>query len=319
MAMHLRKGEMIYFLLAMLFCIGYTPGMDWRDLQTFLVTAQAGSTQAAARETGLDQSTISRRIGAFEHAVGQRLFERLPTGLVLTPAGEAMLATARDVEDQVHALERRLMGEDADLSGEIRLTVPPYTMDVFLGAILSDFHRQYPDVHVEVDVSMTEASLTKREADIAVRGSNNPPEHLIGRKAATYHVALYAHREHASKGLEQDWIGWGTTGEMEAWARELDVPVHGRIWHADEMGAQLSLAAQGMGIAALPVMVGDAHPDLVRLHEGKSWPNRDIWVLTHRDLLRSPRVRTLFNTLADGIKAHSACFRGEAPFPKPQL
>ena len=184
--------------------------MDWRDLQTFLATAEAGSTQAASADLGLDQSTISRRIASFETRLGHRLFERLPTGLILTPAGEQMLDTARKVETDVHSLERRLVGGGDELEGEVRLTVPPYMLSGFLGEILSDYHDSHPDVHLDIDISMTEANLTKREADIAVRGSNTPPDHLIGRRAGTYHTTLYAREDLAKFGMDLPWIGWGS-------------------------------------------------------------------------------------------------------------
>ena len=283
--------------------------MDWRDLQTFLSTAEAGSTQAASAELGLDQSTISRRIASFEKRLGQRLFERLPTGLILTPAGEQMLETARKVEADVHSLERRLVGGGTELEGEVRLTVPPHMLSGFLGDILADFNRAHPDVHLDIDISVTEANLTKREADIAVRGSNTPPDHLIGRRAGTYHVALYARKDRVAEGLDLPWIGWGEAGELENWARERNLPVNGRTWKTGSMEGQLALVRQGLGMAVLPCPMGDGMEDLARVVP-ETWPNRDVWVLTHKDLLTAPRIRTLFNFLADELSARKALFEG---------
>ncbi len=284
--------------------------MDWRDLQTFLATAEAGSTQAASADLGLDQSTISRRIASFETRLGHRLFERLPTGLILTPAGEQMLDTARKVETDVHSLERRLVGGGDELEGEVRLTVPPYMLSGFLGEILSDYHDSHPDVHLDIDISMTEANLTKREADIAVRGSNTPPDHLIGRRAGTYHTTLYAREDLAKFGMDLPWIGWGEPGELETWARDRGLQVRSRIWKTESMEGQLALVRRGLGMAILPCPMADTQPDLARIIPDQTWPSRDVWVLTHKDLLASPRIRSLFNFLADSLRARKDLFEG---------
>lgn len=284
--------------------------MDWRDLQTFLAAAETGSTQMAAGTLCLDQSTVSRRLTAFEKQIGQRLFERLPSGLVLTPAGERMLKTAQEVETRIHDLERCMVGSQADLAGDVRLTVPPHTLAEFLGPILARFNARYPEVHLDVDVSMTQANLTKREADIAVRGSDNPPDHLIGRRIGRYHLALYAHRDVAHRAADLPWIGWGESGEMEAWCADHDMRPPGRIWRADHPEAQFGLTLSGLGVGILPCPAADGHPDLVRVLSPGTWPNREIWVLTHKDLLTSPRVRTLFNFLADELTAARPILQG---------
>lgn len=287
--------------------------MDWRDLQTFLATAEAGSTQAAAGELGLDQSTVSRRIAAFEKRMGQRFFDRLPSGLELTSAGSVMLETARRVESEIHALERRVIGDSPDLEGEVRLSAPPLYLAEYLGTVLQQFHQRYPDVHIDLDVTTGEANLTKREADIAVRGSNTPPEHLIGRQVATLHVTLYAAAEIADQGLDLPWIGWGEPGELEDWATHRDLRISRRLWRADTPDAQLNLARRGMGIAILPCSIGDLDPGLKRICGDRSWPSREIWVLTHRDLIAAPRIRTLFNFLADGLREQADLIEGRQP------
>jgi DNA-binding transcriptional LysR family regulator len=292
-------------------CIPYIVSMDWRDLQTFLATAEAGSTLGASEALGLDQSTVSRRVTAFEKAIGQRLFERLPSGLVMTPAGERMLATARGVDSDIHALERQMIGEDPALHGDIRLTVPPLMLDAFVAPILQDFHRRHPEVHLEIDVSMAEMNLTKREADIAIRGSNTPPEHLIGRCAGRYHLAVYGHRDLAGKPEDLPWIGWGEPGELDAWITEHGLPPAKEVvWRVDGMEGQIAMVKAGLGITAIPCPLADAEPDLVRVYPDKSWPNRDIWVLTHKDLMPSPRIRTLFNFLADELHSRRVVLEG---------
>lgn len=285
--------------------------MDWRDLQTFLAAAEAGSTQSAASGLGLDQSTVSRRLTAFEKQLDQRLFERLPSGLVLTPAGERLMQTAREVENQIMAAERRLVGESDAIKGDVRITVPPYTLGEFIGPILARFNAKHPEVHIEVDVSMTAANLTKREADIAVRGCDNPPDHLIGRRITRYHLSLYAHKDVAKIARDLPWIGWGEPGEMEDWFRALGIEVPARIWRADHPEAMMGMTLSGLGVGVLPCPTADQHPDLVRVLDAPTWPSREVWVLTHKDLLASSRIRTLFNFLADELAKLRPMLEGE--------
>jgi DNA-binding transcriptional LysR family regulator len=282
--------------------------MDWRDLQTFLAIAEAGSTHGAARALGLDQSTVSRRLAAFEASLGVRLFERAPSGLALTPAGEAARETGRQVEDDINGFERRMASADQALSGEVRLTLPPFLLEGVLTPVLMDFHARYPEVSLDIDVSINEANLTKREADIAVRGSNTPPEHLIGRRICAYHIALYARAGQAEPA--PPWVGWGEPGELPAWAKAHGFEPPETVWRSDAYGAQMALARAGLGAALLPCFIADKDPELARVPPGETWPSREIWVLTHKDLLAAPRVRILFNHLADALAAQRARFEG---------
>src|SRR3954471_22355962 len=101
---------------------GAMPGFEWDDLRYVLAVANAGSLAGAARSLGVHHTTVLRRVAAFEKRLGLRLFERLPTGYVLTAGGEELIAAARHIDDTVTTLGRKLAGQDLRLSGTIRVT-----------------------------------------------------------------------------------------------------------------------------------------------------------------------------------------------------
>src|SRR5918993_5806376 len=124
--------------------------IDWEDLRFVLAVADANSLAAAARALGVNHTTVLRRVNAFEERLGLRLFERLPTGYVLTPGGEELLAAARAMADTVAALERRLQGRDLRLEGELRVATTDTLMASVLPEVLAAFRERHPGILVEV-------------------------------------------------------------------------------------------------------------------------------------------------------------------------
>src|SRR5262245_6222849 len=108
--------------------------IEWDDLRYVLAVASAGSLANAARNLGVNHTTVLRRVSAFERRLGLRLFERLPTGYVLTPGGEELIAAARHIDERVTELERKLTGRDLRLSGVVRVT----TTDTLMASILPE-------------------------------------------------------------------------------------------------------------------------------------------------------------------------------------
>ena len=167
-------------------------GIEWDDLRYVLAVADAGSLAGAARNLGVNHTTVLRRVGAFEKRLGLRLFERLPTGYVLTAGGEELIAAARHIDDTVTALERKLAGQDLRLSGAVRVTTTDTLMASILPEILAEFRAAHPGIQVEVALSNLMFNLTKRDADVAIRPANDPPETLVGRRIAKIAFAIYA-------------------------------------------------------------------------------------------------------------------------------
>ena len=199
-------------------------------------------------------------------------------------AGKELLQAATRIEDEINSIERRTLGQDAQLRGDIRVTLPDSLAVNLLMPDLVRFMDTYPEVNLEVLLSYNLLSLTKREADVAIRITAAPPEHLVGRKVIRYHCANYAsHTYLATHDLSADthdahWIGWNSPTSYPDWVRNSEfphIPVRGRLNNAM---AQLAAAKAGLGIARLPCYIGDPEPTLRRAPPGETEPCHDVWI-----------------------------------------
>ena len=166
--------------------------MNWDDLKVFLSVMDAGSVRGAAKNLGISHSTVSRRLDALENDLGVRLFDRLSKGYVPTASGEEIAAFASDMLDDVNELQRRVVGADSRLTGAIRVTMPDLFACHLLMPDIVRFSQAYPDINVDLVLSYETLSISNREADVAVRITDKPAEHLVGRKVGRYANAVYA-------------------------------------------------------------------------------------------------------------------------------
>lgn len=294
---------------------------NWDDLRLFLATARAGSSRASADELGVNQSTVSRRIAQLEKQSGVRLFDRQPSGLELTEAGEELFALAVEVEAGFATLDRRLQGRDLELRGPVRLTLPDFLV-TDVAAHLVPFAKTYPHIEVELLVDNGFVNLTRRQADVALRLAIDPPEHLIGRRIAPVMAGVYGAPDYLEGRGDppdygaMDWIRWeeqwrGVPAERWVDAHAGDAPVRGRI---NTSHAHAELVARGLGVGVKACHTGDADPRLRRVGEVLDfgiW----LWILTHEDLKSTARVRALLRHLGDALSADRARFLGGAPDP----
>ena len=166
--------------------------LDWNDLRYLLAVAEHGSLSGAARALTVNHSTVLRRIGRFEDQLAVRLFERLPSGYALTAAGEALANSARQISEAVTSVERRIVGQDLRLSGQVRVATTDTLALFVLPAMVARFRAAHPEVQIELAAGNLQADLTRRDADVAVRPTQRPPDHLLGRKVCRVAYAPYA-------------------------------------------------------------------------------------------------------------------------------
>jgi DNA-binding transcriptional LysR family regulator len=291
----------------------------WDDLRYLLAIAREGSLAGAARVLGVNHSTAFRRLHALEEQLGVRLFERLPEGYVATAEGEAIRRHAEQVEEAVHALERTVAGADYRLSGRIRLTTPAGIAQDFVAPLLPDFRREQPQIEVDIAVSDTDFDLARREADLALRATTQPPEFLIGRKVADlqwWFMAGTSYLEaNGRPGSLDDLHDHALIGASDsfrrvsafAWLeRQLGPRVVAR---ADHLLTMAVMACAGLGIAMLP---SDLHrPTLQRLFVAESGAAGQLWLLTHPDLRRVARIRAFSDFLYEALRVDPRLSAGE--------
>ena len=274
----------------------------WDDLRIFLAVVRCGSFNLGARSLGVNQSTVSRRIDAFEERLGMRLFDRGPRGLRATAGAEVVLRHAEKVEAEVAALSREVLGRDLELEGHIRLA----TADVLalqLSELLSSFLAEHPRIDVSVVTSNVSTNLSRHEADISLRGSLKPPADALGRRICSMGMAVYRRRGTTPS----RWVAWqGAMRALDPCPRDADVAA--RLDSAVLMAAAIGA---GVGQGYLACFVGDSDARLERLEHTYQPQVLDLWILTHRDLRETARVRALLRHLAEGLAARRGLFEGQ--------
>src|SRR4051812_24873419 len=202
------------------------------DLRLLRAIGEAGTLTEAARRLSVDHSTAFRRLGAVEQRLGVHLFERARDGYTPTPAGEAAIAAAVRILDELGDLERRLAGADTRPSGIVRVTTADTLLEL-IGPILADLRAAHPGIAIELVASNLFFALTKRDADIAIRPAAAAPENLVGRRIATLATAPYAAPAYMARRTEQtelsahDWIGFEDSLSHLASARWVEANVAG--------------------------------------------------------------------------------------------
>jgi DNA-binding transcriptional LysR family regulator len=294
--------------------------MNWEELRLVLAIGQAGTLSGGARRLGIDHSTAFRRLGVLEARLGVRLFDRAPDGYAATPAGEAIIAEAERFDEAVIDLERRLAGEDLRPSGIIRVTTTD-TLFELLAPHVARFRAGHPEIILELVVANAFLSLTKRDADIAIRPAAEAPETLTGRRIANIATAIYARsgsRPVAAAALgTMDWISLDESLSHLRSSRwvEANIPRDRIAARVNSVLAMRALAREGLGIAALPCYLGDADPGLMRIHPPLDDMASALWLLTHPDLKRVARIRTFIDFIADALGRCRNAFEGKPGRP----
>lgn len=282
--------------------------LEWDDLRFFLALAQAGSVRAASAKINVSHSTVARRVEQLEKQLGVALFSRTPDGYRITPAGSGILAAASRMDDEVHAIERQLLGQDTKVEGCLNVTLPDVTAIHLYMDDFADFSRLYPDISLDLHTSYDVFDLARGEADVAlrmIRPGASPPEHLLGRKLAPIYSSCYANIDYlrtldlAAAPHAARWLGWTDDPPNPRWVSESQFP-EAPVWNRFNSAlTQAEACKQGMGLAILACFIGDNLPMLTRVPPGKRVHTRDIWLLSHPDLRDTARVRVFREFIAE--------------------
>ncbi len=291
-------------------------GLD--DLRLVRAIGEAGSLTGAARRLGVDHSTAFRRLGAVEGRLGVRLFERARDGYTPTSAGEWAIAAAARMLDDLGELERRLAGKDLRPSGNVRLTTTDTLLDL-LAPILAEFRGAQPEITIEIVPANAFFTLTRRDADVAIRPAASAPENLVGRRLATLATALYATPAYLARNTDRielrshDWIGPDESLGHLGSARWMQarIPPERVVCRGSSLLALLAAARAGMGVAPLPCYLADPNPSLRRVHPPLPDMESTLWLLTHPDLRQVVRIRAFLDLVSARIIGQRPLLEGK--------
>lgn len=283
----------------------------WDDLQIISAIAETGTLSGAGRQLGVSHATVFRRLTNLENQLGVTLFERSRTGYAPSTAGEDLFAVARRVQADITGAERRLAGKDLKLSGTIRVTTTDTLFEGLLAKPFDTFRADYPDIKLEVVISNQVHSLSKREADIAIRPTGTPPETLVGRKVGVIHQSVYGQQQYwqnervpLHRLTEHPWIGPDNhmgNRALETWMAQNGLNEF-CYYRVDSMLGMQAATRSGSAVAVLPDYLGDSNPELCRLTDSIGELSIPLWILTHPDLRRVKRIREFTQVIGECLR-----------------
>lgn len=275
---------------------------DWEDLRYFLALARHGSLSAAARALKVSHATVARRVASLEEALQAPLFDRKADGYAPTARGRRVETFARTMEDAAQA-SADLVSPDAGLSGLVRLTMARSMADRFVVERLGDFHKQHPGIDLEIIADSRVISLSRREADIALRFGRPKDSDLLARRLSSVAFSFYASRSYAKtlgRTSSPAMIGFDDENDFIADASWLNREFSQSRFavRTNSQATQAAAARAGLGVAQLPLHVAANDPRLVPVTLPKKPPDREVWMLLRKDVARLPRVRAVADYLA---------------------
>lgn len=290
--------------------------LDWNQLRAFLETAETGSLSAAARKLGLTQPTLSRQVAAIERSMGVTLFERVGKAMALTPTGLDLLEHARAMGTAVEALSLAATGRSQAVGGVVSVSATDIVAACLLPPLVRRLREKAPGIAIEVIATSALSDLQRREADIAIRHVKPEQPDLIARlvRQATAHfyaseswVKAHGHPRTGEDATRLPFIGTDRTGQYLGYLRQHGLPLAEANFscYADNSVAHWSLVREGLGIGAMMDEIALTTPGIVRVLDELPPIRFPIWLVSHRELRTSRRIRVVFEELARGLMVGS--------------
>ena len=281
---------------------------DWNRAKAFLVTAEEGSLSAAARALGTTQPTLGRQVAALEEELGIALFERVSKGLELTPNGLELIEFVRSMAEAANSLSLTASGKADTLEGNVCITATEIMAIFVLPPIVEKLRRIEPGIKIELIASNSTSDLRRREADIAVRGFRPTQPDLITKRLRGITAHLYATAEylkrHNNPSKPQDvnisqFIGFESIQEYADALKAKGINIDGEVaLKSDSRVLQWELCKQGLGICVMEEEIGDAEKSVVRAVKHFEPFQGELWLVVHRELRTSRRIKRVFDFLA---------------------
>ncbi len=275
--------------------------LDWNDLKFFLELARQGKLVHAATRLHVDHTTVSRRISALENQLGVRLFDRSPRGYQLTDAGQRLLPLAEMMETNSNKIYQEIAGKDTNLSGTVRVATPEALGSQVIARHIPDFRQEYPGIDIELVAETRLASLSKREADIAIRLSRPDTGRLITWKLCDYSIRLYGSEpylsQHESIESSADLTAHNFVSYIDDLLkmpelRYLDTIVKNPmvVFRSNNVIAQYNAIIEGAGLGMVHSFMVSEDDRLQVILANKTTVRCSYWLLVHEDLRQVARI-----------------------------
>jgi DNA-binding transcriptional LysR family regulator len=282
-----------------------TPG----DLQILLALVRGGTLAAAGDRLAVDASTVFRSLQRVERGLGRPLFERTRSGYLATELAMHLAEHAEQMEAALEAARSSVEAAPARISGTVRITTTDTILHGLVAPALQSLQTAHPLLSYELHTGNELASLTHRDADIAVRATKRPPQHLVGKHVGPIRVAVYTAKRGAVRKFadveagKSDWIAPDDAlpeHPSVVW-RKRHFPKSAPRYRVNSILSVLELVALGLGVGIVPIFLADGRKDVVRLTEPIDECETDLWLLTHPEARHLRRVGAVYAHLAQAM------------------
>lgn len=282
---------------------------DWNHIRAFLATVEEGSLSGAARVLRQTQPTLSRQISALEETLALTLFERSTRTMVLTDAGAELLAHVRTMAEAATQISRVATGQSQSVEGVVRITSSDAMASYILPRCLIALRQAHPGITVELVPSNDVSDLTRRDADIAIRHVRPEQPDLVAKRVADINVGLYASASYLATLppirspedlADAEFIGYEKPERLVPQLNALGVPVTAKNFGITTTSgnALYELARAGAGIALIARADADNQIGLQAVLPSMPKVQIPMWLVTHREIQTSRRIRIVFDHLA---------------------
>lgn len=289
------------------------PSLQWDDVRYFLELVREGSLSGAARKLAVEHSTVARRVEALELALGVRLFDRLSKGWSLTSEGEALVDQAMRLDHEAQTFSRIALGVSS-LNGKVRVSAPPVMAGHFLVPRLAGLRPQWQNIDLEIIGESRDTNLTRGEADLAIRMSRPTAPGLATRCIGEMGYGLYASHGYTNRPKEEwEFLGYEDNLIQVPQQQWLSKVAGDRrfIFRSNDLSALLNATRVGLGISVLPHFLAQVDAGLELIPDPVCLIKRQIWLVMHPDVKRSPRVRLVADLLASVVAEAQGLLSGE--------
>jgi DNA-binding transcriptional LysR family regulator len=279
------------------------------DLEFVLAMARTGTLALAGERLGLDSSTVFRAIGRIERGLAQPLFQRARTGYRPTELAAALVEQAEQVEAAMELARSATQALPGQVSGTVRITTTDTILHGLVAPALKALRSAHPLLAYELHTGNELASLARRDADIAVRATKRPPQHLVGKQLGHIRVALYTAARGGVKryaDVEAGKVAWIAPDDAlpehpsVLW-RKRHFPKVVPLYRVNSILTVAELVAMGLGVGILPTFLARQRRDLVALTEELDDAETQLWLLTHPESRHLRRVSTVYGHLQQAL------------------
>lgn len=278
---------------------------NWDSYKLLLALHRAGTVRGAAKALGVNHATISRRLSQIHLEVRTPIFEQKAQGYKVTESGMEYIRAAEKFELLAFEAERRQRALSENLSGTIRLSIGEPLAQILLKDNIARFSQEHPNIDLIVETSVDLIDLDRSEADVVVRASNSPPDHLVGRRLFPFYLCEYCAKDYLQDTPYEarQWLHYSKSQQPRAWIESSTHPDAATGFQSDDLMFLLKAAESGFGMIRTACYMGDASPHLMRLPDAQTIKAQDLWVLTHPDLRRTKRIKSMMQHLATALES----------------